>query len=256
MNIIQRRILYFFVLACALSWFGHLGNWIFPSGYWPLPMNPLGPLIAAPIVIWATEGRAGVSAWLRRSGNFRAPFWIYAVAFFIPIAIILLSIWLASMTGVVVQALPPRGIIEFLVLIPIILLFGPAPEELSFRGYGQHELQTAMTPLTAALLIGFGVLIWHIPLFLLGEVPYPFVITLVAVSVVYAWLYQTGGSVWPLVTLHFAVNYFGGNYLGTMMAGQAGQVIYAWFFAAFYILWVAFILWRHGLELGPEAKST
>ena len=164
------------------------------------------------------------------------------MALLIPIAIILLSIWLASQTGAAAQALPPRGMAEFLVLIPMMLLFGPAPEELSFRGYGQRELQVTMSPLAAALLIGLGVLIWHVPLFLLGEVPYPFIITLVAVSVVYAWLYQHGGSVWPLVTLHFAVNYFGGNYLGTMVAEPAGQIIYAWFFAAFYILWVALIL--------------
>ena len=256
MNVIQRRILYFFLLTYALSWFGHLGNWIFPSDYWPLPMNPFGPLLAAIIVIWTTEGRARLGAWLKRLGDFRAPPRIYAVAFFIPIAIILLSIWLASLTGVVTQALPPRGFVEFLILIPVMLIAGPLPEEISFRGYGQHELRATMSPLAAALLIGLGVLIWHVPLFVLGYVPYPFIITLVAVSVVYAWLYQHGGSVWPLVALHFAVNYFGGEYLGTMIAEPAGQITYAWFFAAFYILWVAFILWRHGPELGPEAKCT
>ena len=95
-----------------------------------------------------------------------------------------------------------------------MLIAGPAPEELSFRGYGQHELQQEMSPLNAAIWIGIGVLIWHVPLFLFGEVPWPFIVTLVAVSVVYAWLYQLGGSVWPLVTLHFVVNYFGGDWFG------------------------------------------
>ena len=73
------------------------------------------------------------------------------MALLIPIAIILLSIWLASQTGAAAQALPPRGMAEFLVLIPIMLLFGPAPEEFSFRGYGQRELQATMSPLAAAL---------------------------------------------------------------------------------------------------------
>lgn len=54
---------------------------------------------------------------------------------------------------------------------------------------------------------------------------------------------------WPLVVLHFSVNYFGGEWLGQTIA-PAGQVTYAIWFAAFYLLWVAFIVWRHEPELG------
>ena len=57
MNATQRRIVIFFLVTYALSWFGWLGNWLAPSEYWPLPMNPLGPIVAAPLVIWLTEGR-------------------------------------------------------------------------------------------------------------------------------------------------------------------------------------------------------
>jgi uncharacterized protein len=253
MSPVHRRIVCFFLVTYLLSWFGHVGNWIFPSNYWPLPMNPFGPLIAAPLVIWATEGWAEVSAWLRRLARFKAPLRVYAIALVIPIAIILASLWLASKAGVAIQSLPPRGAVEFLILIPIMLIAGPAPEEVSFRGYGQSLLQTVTSPLTAAIWIGAGVAVWHIPLFLLGNVPYPFIVTLVAVSIVYAWLYQLGGSIWPVVALHFSVNYFGGEYFGTMIAEPAGQRVYAWFFAAFYVLWAAFILWRYGPELGRRS---
>lgn len=253
MTAIQRRIVLFFLVTYALSWFGHLGNWLLPGPYWPLPMNPLGPIIAAPLVLWFAEGSAGLKVWLRRIGKFRAPLGIYAVAFFIPLGIILASIWLASVSGAATLPLEARGFGEFLVLIPIMLIAGPAPEELSFRGYGQHELQQEMTPLSAAIWIGIGVLIWHVPLFLFGEVPWPFVATLVAVSVVYAWLYQFGGSVWPLVTLHFVVNYFGGNWLGQIIAGS-GQVTYAIYFGLFYLAWAAIIVWRNGPELGRKPK--
>jgi membrane protease YdiL (CAAX protease family) len=153
------------------------------------------------------------------------------------------------MTGAPTAPLPPREAIEFLILIPIMLIAGPLPEELSFRGYGQHELQKETTPLTAAIWIGIGVLIWHTPVFLTGDVPWPFIVTIVAVSVVYAWLYQVGGSVWPLVTLHFSVNYFGGEWLGAMIAPE-GQVTYALWFAAFYVAWVAVLVWRYGPDLG------
>lgn len=249
MSPVLRRVLVFLVLACALSWFGHLGNWLLPSGYWPLPMNPFGPIIAALVVIGASEGRAGISAWVARMARFRAPLWAYAAALATPVAIILASLWLASKSGVALQPLPPREVAEFLILVPIMLIAGPAPEELSFRGYGQFELQQVITPFATALWIGVGVVIWHVPLFWLGHVPYPFIVTLVAVSVVYAWLYRASGSIWPAVALHWSVNYFGGEYLGTMIAAPTGQTVYAWYFMAFYVLWALIIVWRYGPQL-------
>jgi membrane protease YdiL (CAAX protease family) len=249
MTTVSRRIIIFFLVTYVLSWFGWLGNWLLPSDYWPLPMNPFGPIIAAPLVIWLTAGRAGLLTWLRRLSRFRAPLWIYSVAFFGPLLVILVSIGLATASGAPTQPLPERELLEFIILIPVILLLGPIEEEPAFRGYGQHELQQTMSPLNAALGIGVGVLIWHTPLFLTGDLPWPFILTIVAVSVVYAWLYQLSGSVWPLVAFHFVVNYFGGEWLGHYIA-ESGQVIYAVYFAGLYVIWVAFIIWRHGPELG------
>ena len=248
MTTIQRRIVIFFLVTYALSWFGWLGRWIVPSDNWP-DMNPLGPPLAALLVIWFTEGAAGLGVWWRRIIRFRARLWIYAAAALIPLAVILASIWLATVSGAATQPLPEREFAEFLILVPIMLLLGPLPEEISFRGYGQPELQKEISPLNAAIWIGIGVLIWHTPLFLLGNVPWPFIVTIVAVSVVYAWLYQLSGSVWPLITLHFVVNYFGGEWLGEMIADD-GQVVYSLYYMAFYVIWAAFIVWRYGPELG------
>lgn len=245
-----RRIILFFLVAYALSWFGWLGNWLWPGlPIWPLPNNPFGPIIAAPLVIWLTEGRDGVRSWLRRLGRFHAPLWIYAMALLVPLAIILASVGLAAASGAATQPLPNRELLEFVLLIPILLLLGPIEEEPAFRGYGLHELQQVMSPLAASLWIGIGVLIWHAPLLITGAIPWPFAVTLVAVSVVYAWLYQVGGSVWPLVALHFSVNYFGGEYFGSMIA-PSGQVLYAVIFGCFYVIWAALIISRHGPGLG------
>lgn len=252
MTAIQRRIVIFFLVTYALTWVGWLGYWLLPSDNWPL-QNPLGPVLGALLVIGFTEGSAGLGVWWRRILRFRAPIWIYAVAFVIPLAIILASIWLATATGVPTQSPPEREFAEFIILIPIMLLFGPLPEEISFRGYGQHELQNEITPLNAAIWIGIGVLVWHAPLFLAGNIPWPFIATIVAVSVVYAWLYQIGQSVWPLVLLHFVVNYFGGEWLGEMIADD-GQVVYSLYYMAFYLIWAAFIVWRYGPELGRTTR--
>lgn len=211
-------------------------------------MFPLGPVFAALLVIGLTDGKTGLKAWWDRIKRFRAPLWVYAAAAILPVLIILSSIALAAANGAPTQPIASRGAVEFLVLIPIMLLLGPLPEEVSFRGYGQHELQETMSPLSASIWIGIGVLIWHTPLFLLGNVPWPFMITIVAVSVVYAWLYRSGNSVWPLVLLHFQVNYFGGEWLGRYIADE-GQVIYSLFFMAFYLIWVFLIIWRCGTQL-------
>jgi len=254
MSVIHRRIILFFLVTYVLSWFGHLGNWLSPSDYWPLPMNPFGPIIAAPLVIWFTEGRDGLLRWLRRLGQFHAPLWVYAAAFFIPLAIILASVGLAIAVGTPAGPLPPNTLVDFLALIPIILILGgPGTEEPGFRGYGQHELQETMTPLAAGLWIGVGVLIWHAPLLILGNIDWPIGIAIVAVSVVYAWLYQNGG-VWPVVTLHFSHNYFGGEYFGTIFA-DGDSLPYLGFLVAFYVALASGLAWRLGPSLGRKEQS-
>ncbi len=249
MSATTNRIIIFFLLACALSWFGNFGNWLWPSNAWPVPMNPLGPLLAAIAVIWYFDGRAGLKNWWRRLLRFRAPVWLYAVAFFVPLAIIIASIWLAIALGTPAGPLPPRGAAEFLILVPIMLILGPLPEEVSFRGYGQHELQKQLSPLAASLWVGLGVAIWHAPLLLGGYIPMIIALALPAVSVVYAWLYVTGRSVWPLVVLHFVQNYFGGEYFGLKFA-QVDRDVWIYFVTAFYIVWAVLLWWRFGPSLG------
>lgn len=253
---IAYRLLVFFVLACAFTWFGHLGNWLWPSPWWPLPMNPLGPIVAAPLAIWLTAGRAGVSDWLRRIRRFRAPLWVWGVAIAWPLAVILASLGLAVLSGAATQPLPMREPLEFLILVPVMLLMGPGPEEPAFRGYGQVELETTMSPLAAAVWIGVGVVVWHLPVLLTGDVAWPFVVTLVAVSVIYAWLLKAGGSVWPLVALHFVVNYAGGEFLGAMLADAAGQTVYALYYAVFYVAAAGLIVWRFGPSLAGRRAAT
>jgi CAAX protease family protein len=255
MSAIYRRIGVFFILTYALTWFGNLGNLVWPSELWP-SMNPLGPLMAAPLALWLTGGGLAVKNWLRRLGNFRAPIWVYAISLLGPLAIILASVGLASASGAATQGLPHVEWFEFIILVPIMLLMGPAPEELSFRGLAQHDLQQASSPLFTALLIGVGVAIWHLPLVLAGDITAPWIVCIVAVSVVYAWIYNQGGSIWPVVMVHFTVNYFGGNYFGEIIATPEGQLVYAGIHAGFYVLWAAAIFWIAGPELRRKAATS
>ena len=45
-----------FLVSYAFTRFGLLGNWLLPSDAWPVPMMPLGPLLAALAVLAFTEG--------------------------------------------------------------------------------------------------------------------------------------------------------------------------------------------------------
>jgi CAAX protease family protein len=251
---IPRRIVAFFLLAYALTWFGHVGNALLPSPAWPLPMFPFGPLIAAPVVIGWTEGRAGLAAWLRRIARVRAPARVYAAAFLVPLAIVLASVGLAVALGTPAGPLPGYGLAQLLAFVPLVALDGPAPEEASFRGYGQHELQTVVSPLAAGLWIGLGVLVWHAPVLIGGYIPWTIAVALPAVSVVYAWLYRAGGSVWPLVVLHFVINYFGAGLFGAVFAPEDAE-IWTGLLAGFFVLWALLLAWHLGPSLRRPAVA-
>ena len=249
----QLRIALFFALSLPLTW------WPFAMAYlWPGSIEAtnfaLGPLIAAPIVIFATEGRAGLMAWLKRIVRFRAPIWVYSTAFFVPLGIAATASVLAIGYGMPVAALPTFALGDLVFFAALVLVEGPVPEELSFRGYGQYELQKTMSPLTASLWIGLGVLAWHLPLFISGQDPWVIAIAVMAVSVVYAWLFVAGGSVWPLVIVHFTHNFFGGNFFGHFFA-PADRMPYYVILTSIYVLWVLLIAWRLGPSLGRSAQA-
>lgn len=242
MHAVHKRILAFFVLSCALTWVGTLGNMVWPSDFWVVPMNPFGPLIAAPIVIALTEGRAGLRTWGKRIIRFRAPVWVYAASFLIPLSIILSSFALTAATGATLAPLPHYELADLLLMLPLILLFGPGQEELSFRGYGLDRLQETISPLSASIWVGFGVMIWHTPLLITGELPLTVLLPLSGVAVVYGWLYRNGRSVWPLVILHAQLNYVAHFVTGPMMPEAGDQATYLGILGVFYLIWAALIM--------------
>ncbi len=249
MQKVNLRILAFFALSCALTWCGNLGNYLWPSDLWMVPMNPFGPLMAAPVVIGLTGGRQEVRTWWRHVRTFRAPAHVYAVAFFVPLSIIVASFGLTVALGAEVVPLPSYRWGEILLMTAVVPFFGPIPEELSFRGYGLKRLQQAVSPLAASLWIGFGVMVWHIPLFLRGELPLTVLMPLAGVSVVYAWLYRAGRSVWPLVLLHAQLNVVSALVTGPMMPDPADQAVYLAILGVFYIFWAFLIVHRAGPSL-------
>jgi membrane protease YdiL (CAAX protease family) len=252
----RARVVVFFLAAYAFTWFGNVGNWIHASDWWPRPMFPLGPIMAAPLVIGLTEGRAGLKAWWRRICRFRAPVRLYVAAVGGTSALILLSVGLALALGAKMPTAAQWAAWPVIFAsLPIGILDGPGPEELSFRGFGQYELQRSMSAFAASLWIGLGVLVWHFPILVTGGIPWPIAIALPAVSVVYAWLYQVSRSVWPLVALHVTVNLVSGAYFGSMFSKHDDE-LYIAFFTLGLVAWALALRVRLGPGLGGKGVTT
>lgn len=128
---------------------------------------------------------------------------------------------------VLVGSWPEFGTVPLVLMLGAALMSAPFQigEELGWRGYALPLLMKRFGVAAAGLLLGLVWALWHLPLFLLpgadmvGQ-PLPvFVVSVTALSVVMAVVWQsTGGSLPVLMLMHAAVN----NTTGVVPA--AGQV--------------------------------
>lgn len=128
----------------------------------------------------------------------------------------------------------PLSIVPF---VAVVLLFGPLPEELGWRGYALDGLLERRSALAASLILGAVWALWHWPQFFMqgsyiGEA-FPigsaifwagWVLPTVAYSVMYTWIYHhTGRSILSAILFHFAANFWGPRTL-IRRPGRAGTV--------------------------------
>ena len=176
----------------------------------------VGPTVAALVVTGLTEGRAGVSALLRRTLQWRVgPQW-YLVALLAN-----LSIWLLAYSAVLGPGLLGAALVNWPLLLSVFLpmvAFGmliPAiGEEPGWRGFALPRLQARYGPLWATLILGAIHGLWHLPALgtimlgplTMGELP-PFILTAVGATFLYTWVFNhTAGSVLLAMLTHAAGN--------------------------------------------------
>jgi uncharacterized protein len=233
----------FFVLACALSWWG-----------WPLYALDLaptliapGPFVAAFIVLAITRGKTGVVELLRRMVRWRVGVQWYAAALGLPIVVTLTAV---ALNVFVLGAQPSTSAAElggWSSLIPtffILLLIpglGGAWEEPGFRGYALPVLQNGRSALFAALILGVLWAFWHLPFFITGVDHWNESVQLIAWTVAFAWLFNnTQGSVLLAMMMHAMSNTIGGSFASQMFSG-ADSVNLAWLRGALWCV-VAIVL--------------
>lgn len=147
---------------------------------------------------------------------------------------------------------------RFLLTAGFVLLAGPLPEEIGWRGYLQDRLQRRLTALAASLLVGVAWATWHWPLYFLEGYyaafgvapPHPagHAAGILTSAVLYAWVYlHTGRSVLAVVLLHFME-----NFTGELLHPSAAADRYELFVL---VVVAALVVARAGASLGGRANA-
>jgi uncharacterized protein len=225
----------FFVLAYALSWWPSI---LYALDLLPQPIVGFGPFLAALVVLAITSGKTGIVGLLRRMVRWRvAPVW-YAVALLLPIAITLGATVLNVLLGAQAPSSAELGgwtsLFSTFFILLLIPGLGGAWEEPGWRGYALPRLQVGRSALFASLFLWIGVAVWHLPLMIVGEIPWSEIVFILGFVIIFNWVFNNAnGSVLILMLMHAMNNTFSGSFIGPMFSG-ADAVNQAWLYAALW----------------------
>jgi membrane protease YdiL (CAAX protease family) len=154
----------------------------------------------------------------------------YVVAIFLPALLFLGAAALYSYFG---GTLPPTGAPAMAVFfVPLLLVIQGVfnGEELGWRGFALPRLQGRFNALVASLILGVIWTLFHAPIFFTrgtsifggqsSESPVGFLISTVALSVLFSWLFNnTTGSVLLVWLFHSAINTWPGQIIPAAHSG-------------------------------------
>jgi hypothetical protein len=255
----RSRLLAFFAVAFAWSWTCWLlvpaikAQSALAAGVLSC-LGGFGPGVAAVAVVGYAGGRAALRAWLGGCLQWRIGWRWFAPAFFLPLALLGLAAAMHVALGGTLGSSPAAGHLPLAAanLVLILLLGGPLGEEFGWRGYALPALQMRHGWRVSSLILGAVWGLWHLPLFfasdtLQGRIPLlPFLLSTVALSVVFAWLFnRSRGSVLPALVLHTAVNWWAWIVPGLLVADN---------FRQFALVLGLLVLLASGLLVWPQRR--
>lgn len=232
----------FFLLSYLLSWWPLLGRF---------GLLPYGPTFAAVIVIALTVGRTGLREFWGRLTNFRGGWW-YLVGPAIFAGGLAVAFGINVLLGASVSA-PPQ--LPF-AAVGLLLLLGGLWEEPGWTGYALPALQrryakTVNGPLIATLILGIFRALWHLPLVLVGAIPWyeGLLMNVLVFQPIISWLYnKSRGSVPVVMVFHFMSNLL--MVVVSPVFEGSEKVQYLILFYAFGFLAALVIAWRSGFRFG------
>ncbi len=220
----SNKCIAFFILTFLISWFswgasillsnveGHATSG-FEGGF--VTLAGLGPLLAAIIIIKVSGG--SILKWLKQIMSWKIKIRWYVVALGLPILIFSITTGIYAVLGGNID-LGGMDNIEFLIfIIPLFIyttLLGGGIEEFGWRGFALPKLQESYNALAASLILGFIHAFWHMPMLLMPGTFHAnssfglYVVSGLALSVLFTWLYNNTGSVILAVLFHGMRNTF------------------------------------------------
>src|SRR5215204_6873384 len=220
MSLVRRHpLITFFVLAYALTWILEsplvfLGDSVSDTQSLVLVILASNVPSALGIVLTAIVlGRGALRKLLGQLLIWRVDVRWYLVMILGPVALAGGAVALNTLLGgpALSLGMPLLGVAFFLAFS--IFPGSALGEEIGWRGYALPRLQARRSALSASLIIGPIWALWHLPLWLTGDpVRTPtlyaaFVVSVIALSVILTWVYNsTGGSLLMVVLLHATYN--------------------------------------------------
>jgi membrane protease YdiL (CAAX protease family) len=203
----SRYLWAYFIFACAISWsiavplaLAYQG--IIPAilPQWTHYLVAYGPLFAALIVTWVSQGLPGLKELGGRMVRWACPKW-WVVAFSPLIIGYVAVLILNRLTGSQIR-LSDLGAVNYLpslgmrALLLWILTFGMG-EEAGWRGFALPRLQRGRSALAATMILAAFWALWHLPQFFYlfdPSIAVGWLIGLFAGAVVLTWLYNSAND--------------------------------------------------------------
>jgi uncharacterized protein len=164
----------------------------------------------------------------------RAGFRYWPLALLGPAAVLVASYGAATVVGAVTWQFEPDAAIKLAINIVIVSFFAFF-EEIGWRGYMLPKMATAY-PGMAPALVGFLHGVWHLPLMLLTTAYNPagnrlivvplFLAVLTVAGILYGYLRNASGSLWPVVIAHGTFNAVLGTLAGSSVAANQNTAAY------------------------------
>lgn len=246
----------FFLLDFLLTWIplwllveGLMRGW-FLQDFGLLYIAGGSAVPSAILFVYSTRNKAFIRDFWIRVIDFKriSPAW-WCVILFLPVTINICGIFISIIYGGSPEqfTLSASFMAKPLIFTLFVLVFGPLPEELGWRGYGLDALRTKMNLLKASILLGIIWGAWHFPLLwipgtfqqLLMEYPLvclSYFLAFIPASILMSWIYyRTNRSTLSAIMFHFAVN-FSGEALSLSMETRIIQTILTSLLAVIVVL--------------------
>jgi hypothetical protein len=237
----------FFLLAYLLSW------WLMITRLGQLAH---GVAFAAWIIIALTLGRPGLREWWGRLINFRGGWW-----YLVGPAILAGGLVIAFVANILIGASVSGGLQFPIEAVVFLLLLGGQWEEPGWTGYALPGLQkryakTANGALIATLVLGVFRAIWHLPLVIVGAIPWyeGLLMNVLVFQPLISWLYnKSRGSVPVVMVFHYFSNLL--SVAASRLFSGAEAVQYQILFYVFGFVAALVIAWMTGFKFGWRAEE-